>query len=59
VYPFAYDISRTRVSEARAEPIPKSAHIRGSSNGRTQGFGPCYLGSNPNPLANQCKEIEW
>ena len=29
-----------------------SALFRGSSNGRTPGFGPGYLGSNPGPRAN-------
>jgi hypothetical protein len=31
--------------------------IRGSSNGRTPGFGPGYLGSNPGPRATKNRLI--
>ena len=34
-------------------------NFRGSSNGRTPGFGPGYLGSNPGPRATQNSLRSW
>ena len=41
----------------KSYPSFEDIFIRGSSNGRTPGFGPGYLGSNPSPRASLLKHL--